>query len=78
MYIDSLYPAYLWKSADSTVVAKADIPAIPKAKVFIPGVVPQATTLALPRTQNLDIPTSDWKMLHAILFGWGTVIRIAG
>lgn len=54
----------LWVGADLQVVPKADIPAAPKAKVFMPRVIPPDSALALLKGQNPDIPTADWKVLH--------------
>lgn len=54
----------LWEGADLTIVPKAEIPAPPKAKVFIPRIVPPEHALGLLRSQNPDVPTHDWKVLH--------------
>lgn len=54
----------LWDGADLIVVPRVDMPAAPKAKVFIPRLVPPSSALALLKGQNPDIPTGDWKVLH--------------
>lgn len=54
----------LWKNAQLKIVDRASIPAIPKAKVTIPRIVKPEVTLRLLQSQNPDIPTKDWKILH--------------
>lgn len=54
----------LWDGASLAIVTKDNMPRVPKAKVFIPRVVPAQSALALLRGQNPDIPTEGWRVLH--------------
>ena len=54
----------LWNGARLEVVDRADMPAFPKAKVLIPRVVKPELALQLLQRQNMDVPTSDWRVLH--------------
>ena len=54
----------LLNGARLEMVDRADMPAFAKAKVLIPRVVKPELALQLLQRQNMDVPTSDWRVLH--------------
>ncbi|EDW29056.1 GL18620 [Drosophila persimilis] len=55
----------LWEGAKLEVVDRELIPSIPQAKVLFPIAVQGERALKLLQRQNQDVPTADWKVLHA-------------
>ncbi|XP_041450846.1 uncharacterized protein LOC121404738 [Drosophila obscura] len=55
----------LWEGAKLEVVDRERIPSIPKAKVLFPIAVQGDRALKLLQRQNTEVPTADWKILHA-------------
>ncbi|XP_041451929.1 uncharacterized protein LOC111078116 [Drosophila obscura] len=55
----------LWEGAKLEVVDREMIPSIPKAKVLFPIAVQGDRALKLLQRQNTEVPTADWKILHA-------------
>ncbi|XP_017469112.1 PREDICTED: uncharacterized protein LOC108361090 [Rhagoletis zephyria] len=54
----------LWDGAQLAVVAKEDIPNLPRAKVRVPSTIKPEVALLLLQRQNTDIPTENWKVIH--------------
>ncbi|XP_033241564.1 uncharacterized protein [Drosophila pseudoobscura] len=55
----------LWEGTKLEVVDRELIPSIPKAKVLFHIAVQGERALKLLQRQNPDVPTGDWKVLHA-------------
>ncbi|XP_041449368.1 uncharacterized protein LOC121404200 [Drosophila obscura] len=60
----------LWEGTKLEVVDREMIPSIPKAKVLFAISVQGDRALKLLQRQNTEVPTADWKILHAALKTW--------
>lgn len=58
----------LWEGSDLSVLAKADIPEISRAKVCIPMIVLSDGAVPLQKSQYKDFLTEDWKNFEILDF----------